>query len=305
MKRAWFLGVLGVLLAVAGIARTSAYFTDTVHLGASFVAEIPEVTVSPSVTPPTSATVTNTPTPIQTATPTNTPVVAEETEVPESTHVPEPTKTAQPTRTATRVPISTSTPAPLPATPTRTAEPARTAASTRTAAPTRTVGPTRTAVPTPTPWIPGYNNCGDVTGDGRVTLHDVNIEALMLRLGIHSARYDVNRDGKADYWDLLLIINELGTSCHRTTEITGTAEPSRTATPTRTPVATPTPSIPEYNNCGDVTGDGRVTLHDVNIEALMLRLGIHSARYDVNRDGKADYWDLLLVINELGTSCRR
>jgi Dockerin type I domain len=133
--------------------------------------------------------------------------------------------TATPAHARTKTPKPTATVSPHPTrSPQPTAVVSRTAAAaTQTVVPTRTTIPTRTRtaipngtpVPTPTPWIAGYNNCADVTGDGRVTLRDANFVAFMIRFGNHRARYDVNRDGKVNYWDLLLVVRQLGTRCTR------------------------------------------------------------------------------------------
>ncbi|MBF6599342.1 MAG: hypothetical protein IVW36_02390 [Dehalococcoidia bacterium] len=68
MRRALFLTAFGLLFAVAGVSLTSAYFTDTVSIGASFVAAISTATATPAITPTVSATVTPDASPTQTAT---------------------------------------------------------------------------------------------------------------------------------------------------------------------------------------------------------------------------------------------
>ncbi len=89
MRRALFLAAFGLLFAVAGVSLTSAYFTDTVTLSASFVASIPDATgtasATASATATTSATVTPRPSPSVTATRT---VVGTRTTTPTTTATP-------------------------------------------------------------------------------------------------------------------------------------------------------------------------------------------------------------------------
>jgi hypothetical protein len=82
---------------------------------------------------------------------------------------------------------------------------------------------------------------------------------------------------------------------------TPTATPTAIPTdiPTATPTDTPTPSIV----CGDVTGDGRVTLADVAAETLALLRASQNPRYDVNHDGKVNLIDLAIVVRQLGRRC--
>jgi Ca2+-binding EF-hand superfamily protein len=68
---------------------------------------------------------------------------------------------------------------------------------------------------TSTPWIPGYNNCADVTGNGRVNFHDVVKVAHAAFFKPWKRKYDVNRDGIVDYWDLVMTVQQLGRRCER------------------------------------------------------------------------------------------
>lgn len=154
-KRALALGMLAAFVlgcAAAGWSVTSAYFSDRVDVGMSFIAVIP--TETPEATP----------TPAATATaPGSTPAAATETATAEASETPEPeasdTPAASPTSATTATPDATPTPT-VPATPgvTMTPEPTpstpastATAQSTKTARPTKTALPAKTATATPAP----------------------------------------------------------------------------------------------------------------------------------------------------------
>jgi hypothetical protein len=55
--------------------------------------------------------------------------------------------------------------------------------------------------------------------------------------------------------------------------------------------------------CGDVTGDGRVTVADVMREEAMTRHKHAAAKYDLNGDGRVDQRDVAIVISQLGQRC--
>jgi len=172
-----------------------------------------DVPASPDMTPwPTASatqtrtpTATRTPPPTKTRTPTRTPTRTK-------TPVPTRTPTRTPTITPTRTPTRTRTPVPT-RTPTRTRTPVPTRTPTRTPTPTRTRTPTRTPTHTrtPTPIL----GCGDVTGDGMVTMGDMLAEARAIVRGDENTLYDVNRDGRIDNTALTTIAQQLGRPCSR------------------------------------------------------------------------------------------
>lgn len=90
---------------------------------------------------------------------------------------------------------------------------------------------------TATPWIEGYNNCGDITGEGYVDQSDLDLEGNALASDTRLVQYDVSRDGVVNYWDKLVIWVQLGSSCSRT-------DGAGSATGNPAPLATATPSIP-------------------------------------------------------------
>jgi hypothetical protein len=55
--------------------------------------------------------------------------------------------------------------------------------------------------------------------------------------------------------------------------------------------------------CGDVTGDGRVTIVDVLRESAMTRVPHAAARYDLNGDGRVDEKDVATVARQVGRQC--
>jgi hypothetical protein len=137
-----------------------------------------------------------------------------------------PTETAPPvaTSTPTRAPTATASATALPDTPTPTAAPTRTstdtptraptASPTATRSPTSTIAPTRTPTSTPTPGSsPPPLPCGDLDGDGRVTLADVVIEAAALVFGSRDPRFDLNQDGRVTVSDLAIVGRQVGRSC--------------------------------------------------------------------------------------------
>ncbi len=52
-----------------------------------------------------------------------------------------------------------------------------------------------------------------MTGDGYVGVLDAL--DVLLHLGSHQRRFDVNGDGIVNLRDLLIVLDQLGTHCHR------------------------------------------------------------------------------------------
>jgi len=196
-------------------------FSNVVGHFSSWAVAIVDEVVPATQTPTATVTVTTTPTPTATGTPTNT-----STETP--SHTPTNTLTATPSRTATQTPTSTNTSTTTPsptrtatvtaiptntatATPTNTATKTRTPTITRTATPS--ASPTQSPTATPTVAPPPPTTCGDIDGDGRVTLSDGLLEALAVLFGRKNPRYDINHDGQVNIDDLLIVGSQIGKSC--------------------------------------------------------------------------------------------
>ena len=174
--------------------------------GAAVPTDTPSATATNTAMPTDTPPPTDTPVP-PTSTPSNTPVAtptqpptATPTLMPSSTPTAAPTNTPVPTATATTVPTA-------PPTNTAAQTPTRTATRTATATATRTATPTPTAVPTP------GTGCGDIDGDGRVTLRDLVTEALAILFRRQDPRFDINHDGRVNIGDLMLMMSQLGKSC--------------------------------------------------------------------------------------------
>lgn len=133
------------------------------------------------------------------------------TETPTLTFTPTATDSPTSTPTATNTPTPTDTPT---NTPTATNTPTNTATSTNTPTntPTATPSPTNTFTPTPTR-TPSSTPCADATGDGQVTLLDVAVEGDAILRGKKDRKYDVNRDGKVNLLDLVVVVTQVGRRC--------------------------------------------------------------------------------------------
>jgi len=201
---------------VSDTPDTSVMFTGQVGKGYAFcslsrdrVGMVEEKACPPEVDAMTTIVLADVPTdtPAEISTPTHTPT-ASQTPAPTNTATETPTGT--PTDTAAATP--TNTPAPT-ATPTATRADTPTQTPSHTPTSTRPATPTTTATAMPTAVATHAPGCGDVDGDGRVTLWDVLAEVLALRFGRSDARFDVNQDGRVSLVDLMVIATQLGRSC--------------------------------------------------------------------------------------------
>ena len=191
-----FTGQPGMAYAFYSVARDSVG-----HVEAAPVMADAQTSIEPA-----NGSATETATPSVTSTQLITPT-ATAAEVPTHTLTARPTLTASPTITSTETPTRSPT-----ASPTITETPTRSPTNTHTVTPTRTATQMPTATPSPTP-PPAPTVCGDVDGDGRVTWRDIVAEALALRFGRYDSRYDVNRDGRVNFEDLVIVVHQLGRPC--------------------------------------------------------------------------------------------
>ncbi len=105
-----------------------------------------------------------------------------------------------------------------------------------TSTPTPTASPTITPTPTPTCALPG-----DLSGDGRVDVADVNMVTQQWGAVSFDPRFDIVSDGQVNLYDVMWIAVRFGTACPTPTPI-ATATPTRTPTPTMTPTPSATPA---------------------------------------------------------------
>ncbi|NOZ05895.1 MAG: DNRLRE domain-containing protein [Chloroflexi bacterium] len=97
--------------------------------------------------------------------------------------------------------------------------------------PTPTPSPTITPTPTPSCALPG-----DLSGDGRVDIADVNLIAQQWGDSPPAdPRFDTVPNGRVDLYDVMWVATRFGTACPTPTPI-----PTDTPTPTPTPTVTPT-----------------------------------------------------------------
>ncbi|MGD0116262.1 MAG: dockerin type I domain-containing protein [Dehalococcoidia bacterium] len=57
--------------------------------------------------------------------------------------------------------------------------------------------------------------------------------------------------------------------------------------------------------CGDVNGDGRVTVIDLLVESNAINRRSSNPLYDMNHDGLVNYADLQMIGQQLGRRCTR
>ena len=181
--------------------------------------DTPTPTPSATSTPPPTETATTTPT--DTPAPTSSSTATETATVtPTATETPTALDTATntPTATETSTPVITATNTPLPVqtrTPLRTVTAERTKSPSRTATVvgTRTRTPVPTASSTPTP-APREGRCADMNRDGRVDFWDLLLVSVHTR-GRFDANYDLNDDHRVNVWDVWMVLREFGRHCHR------------------------------------------------------------------------------------------
>ena len=112
-------------------------------------------------------------------------------------------------------PIVITVPAVAPPTATDTPTPTATATRTPTATPTDTATATATATRTPSATAtppPGGARCADVNRNGRVDIGDVLL-VLFHTWTRYDPRYDLNNDGRVNLRDVLIAIQQLGWRC--------------------------------------------------------------------------------------------
>ncbi|MEX2246805.1 MAG: dockerin type I domain-containing protein [Dehalococcoidia bacterium] len=250
---------------------------------------------------------------------TNTPTA---TSTPEATNTPLATNTALPTNTA--VPTSTNTPtATSTAEPTATEEPGSTTMTEQADS-----GDTEIEVAS----TDGFNvNDIIVINPGGLTEEQNQVTGFGSLLLLNPLAYE-HFPGEV----VEVVVNPQPTATStvpvtRTAVVTRTARATRTATvkpATRTATAKPATrtatvqpatrtTVPQPEEpCADVTGDGKVTVRDL-IE-IAKRIGAHKGhwwnhwshwgyqqKYDLNRNGRIDVWDLLIALDQLGRYCRQ
>jgi CSLREA domain-containing protein len=261
--------------------------------------DTPTSTGTPTETATLTATATETPTETSTsvATATNTPT-------PTQAATDTPTSSATPTHTASPIPSATDTPT---STPTATQTAAATDTPTPTPSATSTPPPTETATTTPTD-TPAPTSSSTATEAATLTPM-----ATETPTAVDTATNTPT--ATATPTPAIAATNTLVPAQTRTPLRTVTAErtksPSRTATVvgtrTRTPVptasSTPTPA-PREGRCADMNRDGRVDFYDLLLVSVHT-LGRFDADYDLNDDHRVNVWDVWMVLREFGRHCHR
>ncbi|MEX2247862.1 MAG: choice-of-anchor Q domain-containing protein [Dehalococcoidia bacterium] len=251
---------------------------------------VPTGTPTPTPTNTAEPTATNTAGPTSTGTPpptaTNT---AQATDTPESTstHTPVPTATDTPQPTATHTPESTATPTSMAS---ATSTPVPTA--TDTPEPTATTPPPATSTASPSPTA-----TSTAVATGTSTPSSTRTPAV-----IHTASPGATAHVTRTVSPTRTVVATRTVMTTRTVGATRTVVTTRTAAPSRTATASPTHGK-RPKPCADVTGDGRVTLGDVVRIAKAIASQSRNGTYDVDRNGKVGYGDLVLAMRQLGRRC--
>ncbi|MEX2158293.1 MAG: dockerin type I domain-containing protein [Dehalococcoidia bacterium] len=185
-----------------------------------------------------------------------------------------------------------------------------------TPTPTFTPSPTLTLTPTPPPY------CADVDRNDHVEQLDIDIVTSWYYTDRPPApaQVDLDNDGRIRVNDILAVVSQVGrdpVNCDAppgadfkptptpTHTPTVTKTPTPTKTPTKTPTFTPT-FTPAPIPCGEINGDGVVTLTDTYIVMSYYMQSTFPATVDLNHDGYVTVADILAVNNQMNrvTNCQ-